>query len=126
MRFFVTTTLLLLGLISVGQEKFTVLPPLQYQQKLTEFDDPAIIDVRTSFEHKQGHIPKATNINFLWFNFSEDADKLNRDRPVFIYCQTAHRSPFAAKKLHKMGFTTIYDLEGGFKAWEDSNLPVER
>ena len=126
MKLFATGFLLFVFSLAYSQENFTVLSPEAYNLKLQESDSAYIIDVRTSFENKRGHLPEAININYLWFGFSDEADKLDRDKPVFLYCQTAHRSPLAAKKLHKMGFTQIYDLEGGFKAWEDQGLPVEK
>lgn len=126
LKFFTATVLLFIASIAFSQESFKVLSPEEYNQKLLELDSAYIIDVRTSLEHKRGHLPRARNINYLWFGFAEETNKLDRDKPVFLYCQTAHRSPLAAKKLSQMGFTEIYDLEGGFKAWQDRGLPVEK
>jgi len=108
----------------IEREYYTVLTEDQYKEKLAAYDDAYLIDVRTSFEHNRGYIKGATNIGFIGFSFSNEVDKLDRDKPVFLYCQTAHRSPFAAWKLHSMGFNQIFDLKGGFIEWENAGFEV--
>jgi rhodanese-related sulfurtransferase len=39
---------------------------------------------------------------------------------VFIYCETAHRSPMAARKLRRIGFVEITDLKKGYKPYRKS------
>lgn len=95
-----------------------------YAQQVADTDQVIIVDVRTPMEYKQGHVPGAINISFLGLGFNKKAAKLPRDKPLYIYCQTAHRSLFAAEKLFGLGFNEIYDLEGGFKNWENANLPT--
>ncbi len=78
-----------------------------------------LIDVRTTNEYRSGHIQGALLINF--FNttaFKTHFSKLHKDTPVLLYCRSGNRSHKAAKQLVKLGFTTIYDLKGGFNAWK--------
>jgi len=109
---------------SKNSEVYTELPPQRYHQLLAEKQDPYIIDVRTAVEHQRGHIRHARNISYLSFSFKKRAARLDTARPAFIYCHTAHRSPFAARILHRLGFREIYDLQGGFKQWTEAGLPV--
>lgn len=95
--------------------------PLQaYMEKMQKETDHYLIDVRTAFEYKKQHLQGATNISFVNFKFKREINKLDRNKTVFIYCETAHRSPYAAKKLNKMGFKKIFDLEGGYKSYRKS------
>ncbi len=87
-------------------------------------DSIQIIDVRTPMEYNRGHIERATNISYLGFSFSKKAAKLDKNKPTYIYCQTEHRSPLAAKVLLEMGFTEVYDLDDGFKAWQEAGMPI--
>lgn len=73
-----------------------------------------LIDVRTGHEYRKAHLPNAVNISYLSGNFYRQVKTLDTAKAVFIYCQTAHRSPLATKKLKKAGFKKIYDLEGGY------------
>ena len=55
-------------------------------------------------------------------------DELSRHsgRPVVTYCMTGNRSSVAAKVLARVGFKDIYKLHGGYRAWKDAGLPVEK
>lgn len=78
-----------------------------------------LIDVRTGFEYKSGHIENAVNIDFFdRSNFNENFSIFDRERPIYLYCRSGNRSQRAAKKLLAIGFKKIYDLKGGYKAWK--------
>ena len=77
-----------------------------------------LIDVRTPEEYAEGHIENAKLINFMADDFSTAILKANKDQPVYIYCRSGTRSGKAAKRMKELGFKSIYDLDGGFKAWE--------
>lgn len=77
-----------------------------------------LIDVRTALEFNQGHIKNAKNIDFYNRNkFVSEINKLNKNKPVYLYCRSGVRSYKAAKVLSKLGFTEIYDLKGGILRW---------
>ena len=86
---------------------------------LMESKDIQLIDVRTPEEYNEGHIENATLINFMDDNFSTEIQKLNKDLPVYVYCRSGTRSGQAAELMRNLGFTAIYDLKGGFMAWQD-------
>ena len=100
-------------------------PVDQYKAHLDSLDLVQIIDVRTPMEYKKGHVPGAVNISFLGFGLAQKIKKLDLEKPVFIYCQTARRSPLAAKKISQYGFQVINDLENGFKEWQEAGFPIE-
>ena len=80
--------------------------------------DVQLIDVRTADEFKDGAIESALNIDFLQQeNFTEEFEKLDKEQPVYLYCRSGSRSQQAAGKLKAMGFTKIYDLQGGYMGW---------
>ncbi len=107
-------------------DKFITLAPKEYEQKLQSTSDKIIIDVRTAGEYKKAHIKGAQNISYIGSTFAEKAEQLDNTKPVFIYCETAHRSPLAARILYNLGFREIYDLQLGFENWRKQNLPVEK
>jgi phage shock protein E len=93
------------------------LPLETYLETLEKDTNHYLIDIRTAFEYKKQHLEEATNISFVNSKFKRELNKLDRDKTVFIYCETAHRSPYAAKKLSKMGFSKVIDLQGGYKSY---------
>ncbi len=77
-----------------------------------------LVDVRTANEYKMGHIENAINIDFFnSANFLKSFGKLDKEKPVYLYCQSGNRSYKAAKLLLKMGFSKIFDLRGGYVRW---------
>jgi len=76
-----------------------------------------LVDVRTPEEYAEGHIKNARNIDFLANDFSKAILKVDKDQPVYIYCRSGNRSGQAAQIMQKLGYKTIYDLKGGFLAW---------
>lgn len=86
----------------------------------TAISDPKVqlVDVRTPSEYNGGHIKKALNIDFFnASNFRTAFEKLDKNKPVYVYCRSGARSQKAAKKLVAMGFNEIYDLRGGYNSW---------
>ncbi|MCX7548591.1 rhodanese-like domain-containing protein [Xanthomarina sp. F1114] len=79
----------------------------------TENKDVQLIDVRTPEEFEEGHIEDAINIDYYSEDFAEEFNKLDKDKPVYLYCRSGFRSNESALKLSEMGFKDIYDLEGG-------------
>ena len=78
-----------------------------------------LLDVRTPKEYKTSHIKNATNANY--FNskkFQSVCQSLDNTKPVYLYCRSGNRSQKASKILVKMGFKNIYDLQGGYLAWQ--------
>ena len=90
-------------------------------QELFEKIDSSVqlIDVRTPKEYAEGHIKHATNINFFEDNFIELMSELDKKKPIYIYCKGGSRSAKASEKLKEVGFTKIYDLEGGITKWKN-------
>jgi len=78
-----------------------------------------LVDVRTPDEHAEGAIEGAVNINYHDKDFAEQiAGKLDKNKPVLLYCAGGVRSAKAAKIVKKQGFTQIYDLKNGYGGWE--------
>lgn len=99
---------------------FNVLDPERYKQAIAS-GRTQLVDVRTAREYKSGYIANAINIDlFRPGHFKIEIEKLDKTKPVFLYCRSGQRSRKAAKKLVKWGFSEIYDLEGGILNWENS------
>lgn len=79
--------------------------------------DVQLVDVRTPEEYAAGHIENALNYNVNGPDFASQVAGLDKSKPVLLYCKMGGRSARAAKSLKEMGFTSIYDLEGGYTAW---------
>ncbi len=91
--------------------------PTAFAEKLKANENPQLLDVRTPQEFNAGHIDHALNVNWNGDDFVAKAGKFDKSKPIFVYCKVGGRSSDAAEKLEEMGFTEIYNLEGGFMKW---------
>ncbi|MBC7524287.1 MAG: thioredoxin fold domain-containing protein [Flavobacterium sp.] len=94
----------------------------EFAEKLKTSINPQILDVRTPTEFAIEHIENASNINWNGDNFDATVQKLDKTKPVFIYCKVVGRSKLASEKLGTLGFTKIYDLKGGIMKWNASGF----
>jgi len=85
-------------------------------RELDQMKGMTMLDTRTDKEYKQGHIPGAIHIELS--EVGNKAKKLRKDKDLVVYCQNGNRSIWAIKRLMGMGFTTLYNLKGGYSAWK--------
>jgi len=90
---------------------------IEFKQKIDN-QKGILLDVRTKDEFKGGFIDGAINIDFYASNFIEEVDQLDKTKPLYIYCASGGRSGQAMKKIESLGFSEIYNLIGGYSAWE--------
>ncbi|RVT77523.1 rhodanese-like domain-containing protein [Flavobacterium sufflavum] len=88
-----------------------------FAKEIKTTQKPQILDVRTPEEFATGHIDNAQNIDWQGENFVKNVEKLNKNKPVYVYCRSGKRSLKASEKLEELGFKNIYNLDGGFLKW---------
>ena len=77
-----------------------------------------LIDVRTPEEYNSGHIRSSQNINYNSTDFETKILKLDKNKPILVYCSAGVRSAKASKIFYSLGFKKIYELKGGYRSWE--------
>jgi len=95
-------------------------------RKLAEQNGGTYLDVRTPGEVQRGHLPNASVIDFNDPKFQQKVELLPREKPVFVYCASGVRSGAAAAMMAQMGFTRVYDLQGGIGSWAREGYPIDR
>jgi rhodanese-related sulfurtransferase len=84
---------------------------------LIDKNDGLILDVRTKDEVAEGKIENAINLDYYSETFKDDIAKLDKDKPVYVYCRSGGRSGGAKKIMTSMGFKAVYNLKGGYSNW---------
>lgn len=84
----------------------------------------ALIDVREEsewFEHATGavHIGRGVIERDIVSQFPD------KETELILYCGGGYRSALAADMLQKMGYTNVYSMAGGWKAWKDAGAPTD-
>ena len=83
-----------------------------------------LVDVRAAAETASGTLPGAVEIPLPVL--ADSLDGLDRGRTVVAYCASGYRSVVASSVLARAGFADVWDLIGGFTAWQAAGLPVAR
>lgn len=120
----------LLGLVMItacSKETSTEIKMItpEEMQSLLELEDVQLVDVRTPKEYETGFIAHSQNIDFNSPTFDEDVEKLDKSKPVILYCKSGGRSAKCADKLKSAGFIKIYELEGGITHWRHQNFEIK-
>ena len=85
-----------------------------------------LIDVRTPNEFESGNIAPSTNIDFYSPGFQDQLTKLDKNKPVYLYCRSGRRSGITMNLMKDMGFIAVYNLDGGIIEWQEQGLPIEQ
>ncbi|MCV6628719.1 MAG: rhodanese-like domain-containing protein [Flavobacteriaceae bacterium] len=107
-----------------AQNTENVLTPDAYEIAVSETENAVIIDVRTPKEYQASHLENATNVNVLDGNFKTQIAKLDKNTTYYIYCRSGKRSARAHGIMKALGFQKVYDLKGGFLAWNAAKKKV--
>ena len=82
------------------------------------------IDVRTPEEYNSAHAAHTRNIPLD--TLPQNLDKLERNEPVYLICQTGVRSMKAAQMLNEVGFPQTVSIAGGTTAWQEAGFPMTK
>ena len=106
------------GYKNVGVEEF---------DKLRADKKAVVLDVRTRKEFDAGHLPGAVNLDFNGPDFAKKAAELEKSKTYLVHCASGGRSAKASDLMSgKLQLPHVFNLEGGFKAWEKAGKPVEK
>lgn len=84
-----------------------------------------VLDVRTAAEFNGGHIKHALQANWLdQKEFTDRTQHLDKNLPVYVYCQAGARSASAQTALEAKGYKVV-NLEGGMSNWKMNGFPVD-
>ena len=83
-----------------------------------------VLDLRNQEAYDAGHIGEARNVPVADLQTQADTLKKWRDKTVITYDDSGIGGVGAARTLTKLGFTKVFNLEGGLNAWVKDNLPL--
>lgn len=83
-----------------------------------------VLDIRTPEEFNEARLDGAINIDYYETNFADQLDTLDKNDPYVMYCRSGNRSSDAVKTMKDLGFTEVYEIDGGIVNWYESGFPI--
>ncbi len=96
----------------------------EIQQRLDAGDSFHIVDTREDSEWARGHIPGAIHLGKGIIERDIEAAIPDHAAPIVLYCGGGFRSALVADNLQKMGYTNVISMDGGWRVWTQSGLPI--
>ena len=114
------------GLLLTGCSSASATPKLSIEEFAAKAAEPNIVvlDVRTPGEFAQGHLANAINVDFQNGYFEQEIAKLDKNATYAVYCRSGNRSGEAVKVMEDLGFTDMYDMNGGVIDWAAAGKPL--
>ncbi len=85
-----------------------------------------LIDVREEGEYAAGHAPGSMHLSKGVIERDIELKVPDKSTSMVLYCGGGYRSALATDSLRRMGYTDVISLDGGWRAWEEAGLPVEK
>lgn len=94
--------------------------------QLMNREDALVLDLRAADEYTRGHILGAKNVPLA--DLARRAPELEKfkAKPVIVHCATGSSASAAVALLRRNGFANVVNLSGGYAAWQQAGLPVEK
>lgn len=113
-------------MVAIAQSEITEITPAQLKEWQDSGKEFAFYDVRTRKEFAGGYIEGATNIPRGLIEFLIPKVEQDNAKTLVIMCKSGGRGALATKTLQDMSYKEVYNLQGGFMAWEKAGLPVAK
>jgi rhodanese-related sulfurtransferase len=89
-------------------------------------EDALVLDVREAAEYAKGHILGAKNVPLAELERRAGEFDKHKSKPVIVTCDSGSRATRAIGALKGRGFAHVVNLAGGYGAWQQAGLPVEK
>ncbi len=113
-----------LRLVNHAKSRIREVTVEEAKQRLTTNPAAKLIDVREDNEWQAAHAADAQHLGKGIIERDIEIEVPDKETELILYCGGGFRSALAADVLQQMGYTNVYSMAGGWKAWKESGSPV--
>jgi rhodanese-related sulfurtransferase len=115
-----------LALVNAAKSRIREMDIQQYQQMVSSRDPHLLIDVREDSEWAAGHAAGSVHLGKGIIERDIESKAPDKETTLVLYCGGGFRSALAGDALRQMGYANVISLDGGWRAYQGSGLPIEK
>lgn len=115
-----------LQIVEEAKTRVTEMTVEEYAALRESGEAHVLVDVREESEFQAGHASGAMHLGKGVIERDIETRIPEPDRLLVLYCGGGYRSALAADTIQRMGYTNVRSLAGGWRAWQEAAMPVER
>jgi rhodanese-related sulfurtransferase len=115
-----------LALVNAAKARIQEIDIAGYQRLRAAGEEHILIDTRENDEWAAGHAAGAVHLGKGIIERDIETRVPRKDAKLVLYCGGGFRSALAADALRQMGYSNAISLDGGWRAYQESGLPIEK
>ena len=114
-----------LKIVNDAKSRIKEMNVAETRDRLAANPQAKLIDVREDNEWNEAHAAGAEHLGKGIIERDIEAAVADKSTELILYCGGGYRSALAADVLQQMGYTNVWSMAGGWKAWKESGAPVK-
>jgi len=110
-----------LNIVNDAKSRIREVTVAETQQRMRDNPQAKLIDVREDNEWNAAHATGAIHLGKGIIERDIETAVPDKDTELILYCGGGYRSALAADALQRMGYTNVFSLAGGWKAWKEQS-----
>jgi rhodanese-related sulfurtransferase len=113
-----------LNLVNDAKSRIREVTVAETQRRMRQNQDAKLIDVREDHEWETAHAAGAIHLGKGIIERDIETAVPEKNAELILYCGGGYRSALAADALQRMGYTNVFSMTGGWKAWKESGAEI--
>ena len=114
-----------LNIVNDAKTRVREVTVAETQQRMHDNPQTKLIDVREDNEWNGAHAAGSIHLGKGIIERDIETTVPDKDTELILYCGGGYRSALAADVLQRMGYTNVFSMAGGWKAWKESGGEIE-
>jgi rhodanese-related sulfurtransferase len=115
-----------IALVNDAKSRIREIDIQQYKQMVSSRDPHSLIDVREDSEWAAGHAAGSLHLGKGIIERDIESKVPDKETTLVLYCGGGFRSALAGDALRQMGYANVISLDGGWREYQGSGLPIEK